>query len=278
MNTQAHVEAVFNSVRDQYKNVKIDFESSSYWETLWFTYTRTVRDIVDLASSRFSGKEKIRILEIGSFCGVVATALKKSDPRFEVTAWDLPMFMEDKALKEHYREMGITAASGNLASLPLGFENDSFDIIICCEVIEHLNFNPLPVFCEFNRLLKLDGLLYIGTPNHSNIVKRLMMFRGKSIHDPVRHLVWQLNPTAAFSIGLHWREYTAGELVEMMQLTGFNHLKSYYCHTNERSVSSGARRAMVSLMYGCFPAFLPSQVAIGAKRANCDVKSLREIK
>lgn len=278
MNTQAHVEAVFNSVRDQYKNLKIGFESSSYWETLWFTYTRTVRDIVELSASHFSGKEKIRILEIGSFCGVVATALKKSDARFDVTAWDLPLFMEDKALIAHYREMGITGASGNLASLPLGFEKGSFDIIICCEVIEHLNFNPLPVFCEFNRLLKRDGLLYIGTPNLSNIVKRLLMLRGKSTHDSVQHLVWQLNPTAAFSIGLHWREYTAAELVEMMQLTGFNHVKSYYCHTNVRVVSNKMRRAMVSFMYGCFPAFLPSQVAIGAKRADCDVQALREIK
>jgi SAM-dependent methyltransferase len=164
--------------------------------------------------------------------------------------------------------MGIRSAQGNLSELPLHFGDGDFDILICCEVVEHLNFNPLPVFLEFNRLLKTDGILYIGTPNQANIVKRIMLARGKSVNNSVQDFVWQLNPDAAFSIGLHWREYTAVELVQLLQLTGFELAESYFCRTNEKRNPNPIRRVLVDAMYGCFPAFLPSQVAIGVKKVN----------
>ena len=184
------------------------------------------------------------------------------------------MFMKDKNLQEHFKRTGIHCAAGNLSNLPLDFPAGAFDIIICCEVIEHLNFNPLPVFCEFNRLLKADGLLYLGTPNHANIVKRLLLARGKSIHDPVQHLVWQLNPQAAFSIGLHWREYTKAELVQIINLSGFQLLKSYYCHYVENRNPNRMRQILVCLMYACFPSFLPNQVVIVKKKTVCDIRTL----
>jgi len=240
---------------------------------MWLSYERTINEVNELAETRFNGK--VRILEIGAFAGVVATALKIINADFEVTAWDLPMFMKDNGLIEHYKKMGIHQASGNLAHLPLGFSSEAFDIIICCEVIEHLNFNPLPVFCEFNRLLKSGGILYIGTPNHANIVKRLLLARGKSIHNPVQHLVWQLNPEATFSIGLHWREYTAAELKEILQLAGYEVLHSYFVHMQKCNNPNVLRWLLVRGMYACFPAFLPFQVAIGVKRATCDVSSIR---
>lgn len=273
-NVNLPVGTVIEDVRREYQNLKIGFATSNYWKTLWTTYARTVRDINELAESHFTGRGKIRILEVGAFCGAVSTALRRTSDRFEVTAWDLPLFMEDKALLAHYRQMGIHSASGNLSSLPLDFQAEAFDIIICCEVIEHLNFNPLPVFCEFNRLLKAEGVLYIGTPNQANIVKRLMLARGGSIHNPVQHLVWQLDPKGSMSVGLHWREYTAAELVQIIQLTGFRLLKSYYCHTNECRNPNLPRRILVRLMYACFPNFLPAQVVIGIKKTACDIQTI----
>jgi len=266
--------AIIDEVFREYRSVNLGFVESDYWETLRLTYERTLKDVVQLVEHHFEESRRIRILEIGAFCGTVATALKRTDARFEITAWDLPLFMEDEALVSHYVRTGIQSASGNLCSLPLDFAPEAFEIIICCEVIEHLNFNPLPVFCEFNRLLKAGGILYIGTPNQANIVKRLLLAKGKSIHNPVKHLVWQLNPKESFSIGLHWKEYTAAELVEVLSLTGFQCSRSYYCHTNEHLNPNVLRRMLVRLMYSCFPAFLPSQVAIGVKTRSCNVQAL----
>lgn len=266
-------EEIISEVFESYAKLEIGFVDADYWQTLRTTYVRTLRDVMDLAESRCRS-EKVRILEIGAFCGVVSTGLAKANRRFEVTAWDIPMFMRDHRLNEHYREMGIRQGEGNLATLPLEFSNEAFDIIVCCEVIEHLNFNPLPVFCELNRLLRVNGILYIGTPNQANIYKRLLLARGRSIHNPVQDLMKQLNPSSAFSIGLHWKEYAAAELAEVLEVTGFELLRAYYCHTNECRNRNVLRRMLVRSMYACFPSFLPSQVAVGIKTSKCDVGDL----
>ncbi len=270
---------IIAEVFQSYAKIEIGFVNADYWQTLRTTYVRTLCDVMDLAESR-SRTGKVRILEIGAFCGIVATALAKANKRFEVTAWDVPMFMQDHRLNEHYREVGIRQGAGNLATLPLEFQDEAFDIIVCCEVIEHLNFNPLPVFCEFSRLLRLNGILYIGTPNQANIYKRLLLARGRSVHNPVKHLLWQLDSTATFSIGLHWKEYTAEELAEILKLTGFELLKAYYCHTNRCRNPNLLRRMLVRSMYACFPSFLPSQVAVGiktSKRVARDLATLTRV-
>jgi len=49
-----------------------------------------------------------------------------------------------------------------------GLENESFDLILCCEVIEHLE-NPRALFRELFRLLKPGGILIVTTPNNESI-------------------------------------------------------------------------------------------------------------
>ena len=266
-------EEIITEVFKSYPRIGIGFVNADYWQTLRATYVRTVGDVMELAESRCP-TGKVRILEIGAFCGIVATALVQASDRFDVTAWDLPMFMQDHRLNEHYRKMGIRQGRGNLSTLPLEFCDETFDIVVCCEVIEHLSFNPLPVFCEFNRLLKLNGILYIGTPNQANIYKRLLLARGKSVHDPVKHLLWQLYSKATISNGLHRKEYTAEELAEILKLTGFELLRAYYCHTNRCRNPNLLRRILVRSMYACFPSFLPSQVAVGIKASKRAVGDL----
>lgn len=46
----------------------------------------------------------------------------------------------------------------------------TYDCIICCEVIEHLNDEALSkLMTTFSRLLKPSGILYITTPNNENL-------------------------------------------------------------------------------------------------------------
>jgi len=44
-------------------------------------------------------------------------------------------------------------------------DDNSVDFILCCDVIEHLEKDPMHMLFEFNRILKQDGLLFISTPN-----------------------------------------------------------------------------------------------------------------
>ena len=45
---------------------------------------------------------------------------------------------------------------------------DEFDIIIFTEVMEHLNFNPKPTLKKIHDLLKMNGRLYLSTPDASD--------------------------------------------------------------------------------------------------------------
>jgi len=49
----------------------------------------------------------------------------------------------------------------------LPFVDDSFDTIVCSEVIEHVQ-DPLQMLAEFQRVLRRHGLLVVTTPNWSS--------------------------------------------------------------------------------------------------------------
>ena len=54
----------------------------------------------------------------------------------------------------------------------LPFEKNSFDIILCEQILEHLN-NPAAVLHEIARVLCLDGLLILGVPIFPPILSHL---------------------------------------------------------------------------------------------------------
>ncbi|AJF61352.1 TPA: class I SAM-dependent methyltransferase [Candidatus Woesearchaeota archaeon] len=68
----------------------------------------------------------------------------------------------------------------------LGFKNDSFDIITCTEVIEHI-YEYTEVFKEFRRVLKDNGRLILTFPNENmwTLSRALLMRRPIKVPDHV---------------------------------------------------------------------------------------------
>lgn len=56
----------------------------------------------------------------------------------------------------------VSLRAGDLRRLEI--DDDAFELIVCFEVIEHLD-DPLPVFDELVRVLAPDGLLLVSSPN-----------------------------------------------------------------------------------------------------------------
>jgi 2-polyprenyl-3-methyl-5-hydroxy-6-metoxy-1,4-benzoquinol methylase len=54
----------------------------------------------------------------------------------------------------------------------LGFPDESFDIVLCSDVVEHLE-NPETCFAEIRRVLKSGGTAIITTPNPSSMMIKL---------------------------------------------------------------------------------------------------------
>lgn len=93
-------------------------------------------------------------------------------------------------------------------------ENDGYDrdVLIFCEVFEHMVESPVRTLLNVNRMLKNDGCLVMSTPNVNRLENIAKMLSGVNIYD-------QYSGYGLY--GRHNREYNRHELVQLLNLCGF---------------------------------------------------------
>lgn len=240
-------------------SLNLTFLNSNYTATLYDTYVRTIED-----AHRLLGPDRKRVLESGAFAGVVSVTLAQLG--YDVTAADVPLVMNDVNLRSYLENNNVTPLAARLEELPYPFPADSFDLILCCEVIEHLPFNPIPVLREMRRMVKPGGFVYIATPNLTSLNHRISMLRGQSFHNTPRCYEIALDPSSDMSVGLHWKECSRDELVECCRLAGMRCVEHYYCRYVSRTASTFWRRVLVGALYRACPSLMQCQVAVLRKR------------
>lgn len=128
------------------------------------THTRRIARTLQIFSDQ---NPSGRLLELGTG-GVMALAIQELFPEIEiiVTNFDLSQDMT------HTYEVSIGEHSGSFTAHAIDLESDaipeqssSFDWVLCCEVIEHMDVDPMFMLSEVNRVLKLEGNLLLTTPN-----------------------------------------------------------------------------------------------------------------
>ena len=112
-----------------------------------------------LINNYFSDSAKgLSILDIGSgLCNYYPENVIESKNQY--FACDL-----SDDLKEFLKERGIKFIKGDVVNDNLTLKENSFDIIICSHVIEHIG-EPSNLLFEINKLLKLSGILFLKTPD-----------------------------------------------------------------------------------------------------------------
>lgn len=93
------------------------------------------------------------------------------------------------------------------------FEDAEFDCVVCMDVIEHLVYSPSHLFYEASRVLVQSGALLVTTPNALAATKLARLLRGRNVHG-------QYSGNGAH--GRHNREFAPDELVELLELAGFD--------------------------------------------------------
>ncbi len=95
----------------------------------------------------------------------------------------------------------------NIEKDPFPFGPDTFDVVLCMEIIEHLGYSPSHMLAESHRVLAADGLLFITVPNLVNIKRTVNMV-----------LNWPTEfPYSGYGIyGRHQREFAPGELARLL--------------------------------------------------------------
>jgi 2-polyprenyl-3-methyl-5-hydroxy-6-metoxy-1,4-benzoquinol methylase len=104
----------------------------------------------------------LRCLEIGCGCGYGTNYLAKNNVNM-IIGVDISSDAI-KFAKKYYRLENLGFLQ--MDALNLKFENNSFDAVICFEVLEHLREeHQYRLLTEFVRILKDGGALYITSPN-----------------------------------------------------------------------------------------------------------------
>lgn len=152
--------------------------------------------------------EGSKVLDIGCGAGSISSPLIQKG--VIVYGMDIMHEAAKRALNK-----GISVSLGDAHFLP--FKDDSFDGIICLDVIEHL-FNPYAFMKEVKRVMKDDGYFILEVPNHFNIIQRINTLKGHGIiHHTHRHFekltdVW---------VYPHIRFPTINEIYKFVSGTGF---------------------------------------------------------
>jgi SAM-dependent methyltransferase len=93
------------------------------------------------------------------------------------------------------------------------FSDDSFDVVLFCEMLEHLLMNPVATLRQIHRVLKPNGVLVLTTPNVCRLGNVAAIVEGVNIYDPY---------SGFGPYGRHNREYTRHELHVLLGFAGFD--------------------------------------------------------
>lgn len=229
-------------------------------------YVRTVRDIV---KARPPSGQPVRVLEIGAFFGAVCIALSRLG--YKVTAGDIPEYIEMPEQVARYARHGIDTAGIRLENFILPFADESFDVVVMCEVLEHLNFNPLPLLKEINRILSPGGLFYLSLPNYARMKNRKAILRGNAAGITVDEFFAQLDPKSSLIANGHWREYTMPEVRAMLEPLGFRLQDHYYFSYGETLQGSSVKKRLGRWFYRTFPTLKENQTALAIKERRTEI-------
>lgn len=93
------------------------------------------------------------------------------------------------------------------------YPDNSFDIVLCCELIEHLALDPTHMLKEMHRILKPGGRILITTPNVLVLRNLVSLVRDR------KNIYYRYSGYGVY--GRHNREWTLGELTELVSGCGF---------------------------------------------------------
>lgn len=116
---------------------------------------------------------------------------------------------------------GIDAICADIHSTPFG--SNSFDKVICSEVLEHV-FNPYEVITEIYRILKQGGTLVISVPVDEDIDKTILVASREDIENMDYELIKK-----KYSIEhCHLTSFSKRSIIKTLEETGFEIIQIDY--------------------------------------------------
>ncbi len=124
---------------------------------------RMARTLQTLVENEPQGK----LLEIGT-SHLMPLAIKELGLELDISVTDFDLTKEYSGKMEcslNNKTTEVDVYRVNLEENTIPVPDETFDIILLCEVIEHMEVDPMFMLAEINRVLKHGGKLILTTPN-----------------------------------------------------------------------------------------------------------------
>jgi len=172
-----------------------------------------------------------RVLDIGAHW--LHQSMLYAVDGYQVTATDLPITLELASVQSLAAAHGIRLVATPDLSRADAFavlDDNSFDIILFTEIIEHITFNPVAMWKEIYRVAAPRARIIVTTPNYYAL-------RGRA-WDPGRFLrgfgggLDMLSLLKQHTYAHHWKEFARRELIYYFCVLSpdFNTVKAKYLH------------------------------------------------
>ena len=178
----------------------------------------------------------LRILELGSNPYFTTTLLKK----FRQPELHLANFFDAGKGSEGNQNVTIHQTGEivnysykhfNVEEDEFPYADDMFDVVLFCEILEHLLKDPVHALAEIRRVLKPGGTLIVTTPNVVRLENVRKMIAGENIYDPY---------SGYGPYGRHNREYTQQDLFSLLTANGFRPNNLFTADVTEREEPTGS--------------------------------------
>jgi SAM-dependent methyltransferase len=213
-------------------------------------------------------RDAARILDVGAGHGMLDSLL--SALGHECHAVDV--FDQTGRYPDVYLKKPIRFKVCNIEVDPLPFEDDFFDAVVCCQVLEHFTHSHLPAMKEIRRVLKPGGIVEIDVPNAVCFRNRSRMIRGKHITfdyaDHYLHAVPVLYRGLSFYPARHNREFTKNELHLLLEEAGFRNIDVAFLKSRRYREGLESLRSAGSALRDWIPSFRKSIIAFAEKGWN----------
>jgi SAM-dependent methyltransferase len=164
--------------------------------------------------------EPAKLLEIGAGPYFTTTLIQRLRPQVEMT---LTNYYGGEPFESHQlididdfdgqtEQHKLPFVNVNIEEHNLPFDDDAFDIVLYCEVLEHMTNDPWRALVELKRVLRPDGLLVLTTPNATRLESIARLLANENLYDPY---------SGHGPYGRHNREYTQAELLRLLERCGF---------------------------------------------------------
>lgn len=134
-----------------------------------YTFTRRL----EVMMNQMPSLENKTVLEVGCGAGIISLELAKTAKKVVGVDVTETALVFGRKLADLLGYSHVEFKKGDAENLE--FEDESFDLIVCSEVLEHL-LNTEKAISEFYRVLKKDGTLILTTPCATSLSEIFMDF------------------------------------------------------------------------------------------------------